>query len=58
MADRRVELVRAVLDNVPIRPAQHDLDRAAHDIIRALDDAHNHDERFVIDWSDETEEPD
>lgn len=53
-ADPRVELVRRVLGEVPMRPAQHDLDKAAAAIVAALDNAHNHDQRFAIGWDDET----
>lgn len=55
MTDARVELVRTILDDLPIRPAQHDLDAASVGIVAALDVFHNHDGRFTITFSDETE---
>jgi hypothetical protein len=55
-ADPRIEAILKVLDVVPVRPAQHDLEQAAHDILAALDDMHVHDCRGNMGWEDETDE--
>lgn len=55
-ADPRIEAIRRILDTVPMRPAQHDLDQAAADIVAALDELHAADGRTCITFDDETEE--
>lgn len=54
-ADPRLELVLRVLDTVPVRPAQHDLEQAAKEILHQLDDLRVHDCRCQITFDDETE---